>query len=64
MPTTLSLAARSCLEQGCDGQCGDAPVAVRDEVLEVNVTRGHSVRVDHGDAVQRLHGRKTNGRLG
>ena len=51
------------LEQSCDGKSGDAPVAVRDEVLKVNVAWGHSVRVDHGNAVERLHGSKTNGRL-
>ena len=51
------------LKQSCDGKCGNASVAVRDEILEINIARGHSVRVDHGNTVECLHSSKANGRL-
>ena len=51
------------LEQSGDGKSGYAPVAVRDEVLKVHVARGDSIGVNHGNAIECLHGSKTNGRL-
>ena len=51
------------LEEGGDGKSGNAPVRVRDEVLQVHIAGGDSVRMDHGYTVQGLHSRETDGRL-
>ena len=49
------------LEEGGDGQGGDGPVAVRDEVLQVQVAGCHCGRVGHGHLVEGSHGSKPQG---
>lgn len=50
-------------QQSGDGKSGNAPVAVRDKVLQVHVTGSDSVGVHHGDTIEGLHSRETNSRL-
>mmetsp|Transcript_8511 Transcript_8511/g.18533 ORF Transcript_8511/g.18533 Transcript_8511/m.18533 type:complete len:262 (+) Transcript_8511:1173-1958(+) len=52
------------LEEGGDGEGGDAPVGVRDHRLQVQVARRHTQRVDHGNLVQRPHAGETQSGLG
>ena len=52
------------LQECGDGQGGDAAVTVRDEVLQIHIAGGDSVRMDHSNAVQGLHSREPDGGLG
>ena len=61
--STCTCTCTSHFEQSGDGQSGNAPVAIGDEVLEVNIARGHGIRVNHGNPVERLDGGESDGRL-
>lgn len=50
-PVHAALTAR--LQQSGDGQCGDAAVRVRDQVLQVQVACSHSWWMLHGHLVDR-----------
>ena len=46
------------LQQGGDGQCGDASVDVSDQILEVKVARGDGGRVLHRHLHRQAYGHR------